>query len=906
MNEDRHARLSELYLQACELDLEERDAFIAESCADHPSLEDELRRMVQPHDDLPEILHTGSMDRSLNSSDVPIPQTIGPYRVTELLGEGGMGIVYRAMQETPIRREVAVKLIKLGIETESVVQRFESERQTLALMDHPNIARVIDAGTTEYGRSYFAMEYVSGVPITQFCDARRLTIRERLELLEKVCDGVQHAHHNGVIHRDIKPSNILVTTLDGKIVPKIIDFGVSKALDRGAAQRTMFTEMGQFVGTPEYMSPEQTEPDSRNVDTRTDVYALGVLLYELATGALPFDPRQLRKSDFGELQRRIREEDPRAPSTRVRGGRAVVQLARNRNSDPASLSRRLRGDIDWIVMKALEKDRGRRYGSPAELAADVRRHIEHEPVLASPPSPIYRTRKFIRKNRIAVGFVSVLAIGSAIFAVAMVVQANRIAREQHRAAQEAETAATISTYLEDLFDVTPRTDFRGMPMDPARFFDQGIEQIPTLENQPFLHATLLRSFGALQSAFGRPQKAIPLLERASQQLEVLRGNEDAATLTVNHHLAVAYGQLERFDEALALFDRVAASRGRVLGPDHPNSLSTRLEQGFVLKMAKRNDEAEGTFASVLEGMRRLHGETNPITLICAGFLASIYLEQQRHDEVEALLSPIVGTMREMLGEHHVEYRAAQYNLAAAALAAGDEDRALALLEQLPGGPPTDPGVDPHFKALWDDPRLDAIAHRVQLALPYPRERHRLEIERLWTLGRLDEAERMATELFHANRVNLGIDHPETENATASLSWLYIEQGRCDQARPLLEKELDRQRSRLGAGTWQESDTLQYLSYCEIADGRISEATALLARARVIPRDTIAMQRIEAEYRALIGDLDGALKYARLTIQDSSFESWLRGNLAFRRYANDPKFEAFVAEASDRVSGDSHE
>ncbi|MDH3464141.1 MAG: serine/threonine protein kinase, partial [Acidimicrobiia bacterium] len=301
MSGDRHGRLSELYLQACDLDPTELDNFITEKCAGRPSLAEELRRMVGQDKEPPDILRTGSMARGLAPANVPIPKGIGPYRITELLGEGGMGIVYRATQDAPIRREVAVKLIKLGIETETVVQRFESERQTLALMNHPNIARVIDAGTTEYGRSYFAMEFVVGVPITHFCDDRRLTVHERLELFIKVCDGVQHAHHNGIIHRDIKPSNILVTTQDGKAVPKIIDFGVSKALDRGAAQRTMFTEVGQFLGTPEYMSPEQTEPDSRNVDTRTDVYALGVLLYELTTGTLPLDPRQLRQSHFGEV-----------------------------------------------------------------------------------------------------------------------------------------------------------------------------------------------------------------------------------------------------------------------------------------------------------------------------------------------------------------------------------------------------------------------------------------------------------------------------------------------------------------------------------------------------------------------------------------------------------------------------
>ncbi|MDH4197911.1 MAG: serine/threonine protein kinase, partial [Candidatus Aminicenantes bacterium] len=285
----------------------------------------------------------------------------GRYRLIERLGEGGMGTVFLAEQTSPVQRSVAVKIIKLGMDTKEVVARFESERQALAVMNHPHIARVFDGGATERGRPYFVMELVRGVPITDYCDKHRLSTRERLELMIPVCQAVQHAHQKGVIHRDLKPSNILVTIQDGRPVPKIIDFGIAKATDHRLTQRTLFTEQGKLIGTPEYMSPEQAEMSGLDVDTRTDVYSLGVMLYELLTGALPFDRKTLRSAGYGEIQRIIRETDPPRASTRFSGlGEAKTAVADRRRTDPPSLSKQLRGDLDWIILKAMEKDRTRR------------------------------------------------------------------------------------------------------------------------------------------------------------------------------------------------------------------------------------------------------------------------------------------------------------------------------------------------------------------------------------------------------------------------------------------------------------------------------------------------------------------------------------------------------------------
>src|SRR6516164_1093569 len=366
----------------------------------------------------------------------------GRYTLREVLGEGGMGTVYRADQTAPVKRQVALKVIKIGMDSRAVLARFDAERQALALMDHPNIARVYDGGTTEAGQPFFVMELVTGEPITKYCDRKRLPVRARLELFVSACQAVQHAHQKGIIHRDLKPSNLLVTEVDGRPTPKVIDFGVAKATEFQLTDQSL-ADAGAIVGTPTYMSPEQADPSSMDIDTRTDVYALGVILYELLVGSPPIDAKQFKRGAILEMLRMVREVDPPRPSTKVSTAEDLPNIAATRDIEPAQLKRALRGDLDWIAMKALEKDRARRYETANGFAADVLRHLAHEPVVAAPPSGLYRVRKFVRKHKgavIAASLVVVSLLGGLAGTTAGMIRAES-RRKEAEAARLAEARA---------------------------------------------------------------------------------------------------------------------------------------------------------------------------------------------------------------------------------------------------------------------------------------------------------------------------------------------------------------------------------------------------------------------------------------------------------------------------------
>lgn len=398
------SKVEEIFFCALEKgSADELDAYLNEVCGGNEPLRSRVQRLLDARPKLGKFLQGDASD-FIGTIDQPISERpgnqIGPYKLLQQLGEGGMGVVYMAEQHEPVRRKVALKIIKAGMDTKQVIARFEAERQALSLMDHPNIARVLDAGTTGSGRPYFVMELVKGQPITEYCDEHRMTARQRLEMLVPICQAIQHAHQKGIIHRDIKPSNILVAEYDHQPVPKVIDFGVTKATSQALTEKTMFTGYGQIVGTLEYMSPEQAKVNQLDIDTRSDIYSLGVLMYELLTGTTPFDKRRLRSAAWDEILRIIREEEPPRPSTRLSESKdSLPSVSARRRSEPASLTKLVRGELDWIVMKALEKDRVRRYETAIGLANDIQRYLKDEPVAACPPSATYRFTKFARRNR---------------------------------------------------------------------------------------------------------------------------------------------------------------------------------------------------------------------------------------------------------------------------------------------------------------------------------------------------------------------------------------------------------------------------------------------------------------------------------------------------------------------------
>jgi non-specific serine/threonine protein kinase/serine/threonine-protein kinase len=441
-----------------------------------------------------------------------------------------------------------------------VVARFESERQALALMDHPNIARMYDAGSTGSGRPYFVMEYIEGEPVTAWCDGRRLSTAGRLDLFRKICDGVQHAHRKGIIHRDLKPSNVLVRMVDGTPVPTIIDFGIAKATEKDVAGPSVQTALGMMIGTPEYMSPEQADLTGRDIDTRSDVYSLGVILYELLVGAMPFEPRDAAAVSLDEIRRRIQEDEPSKPSTRVTTlGEASAETARRRRTDLRGLRRQLRGDLDWIAMKALEKDRDRRYASPSELAGDIGRFLRHEPVLAGPPGAVYRTRKFVRRHRLGVAAASMVAV-----AVALGVAGTAVGLV--RAKREAESAGRVAGILEEmLVDFNPGT-VQGHARGPEEALDRAIRRIDAeLGGEPLVQARLLRNLGRTSYWLGSYDRARAALDRSLEILRERLGEEDLEVVEAMRMVSDLLYQVGDYDGAIRVQEEALEIRHRVQG-----------------------------------------------------------------------------------------------------------------------------------------------------------------------------------------------------------------------------------------------------------------------------------------------------------------------------------------------------
>jgi len=683
-------RAKDIFAKASDLSPQERPAFLDQSCAGDGAVRAQVESLLTAldaasaatflatptaADNLPTLDHD-PRSTSASSQDETIrreradaaavresPGTrIGPYKLLQELGEGGFGTVFMAEQEKPVQRRVALKIIKLGMDTRQVVARFEQERQALAMMDHPNIAKVLDAGATEAGRPYFVMELVKGDPITAYCDKGSLPIPDRLELFAQVCQAVQHAHQKGVIHRDIKPSNILVSTQDGRPYAKVIDFGIAKATASKMTEKTLFTQHHQIIGTPEYMSPEQAE-GSLDIDTRTDVYSLGVLLYELLTGTTPFGGEELRSAAYQEIQRIIREVEPPAPSTRLSRNTATLgAVAARRGIEPRRLGSLVRGELDWIVMRALEKDRQRRYESANSLAADVRRYLEGRAVEAAPPGAAYRLRKFVRRHKGPVGASAAVAAALLLGIAGFAWQAHRVAeqrdaaiearRAEERERDKANEAAAAESVQRALAETNAKTaqainDFLLNMLGAADIrkagrnatVAQAMQRAAENAGESFKDSPEVE--GAVRLILGKTYASLGMLDEAQEQLDRAREiltsqNREASEPMVHVLTSLAHVRAQRGDDAgdAGLGLRAAELASNILGPENPATLAAWGDYANTLVRLGRREDAEPIMRQTLAIRERIAGPGSRDTQILLNSLGVLLHGMNRLDEAE--------------------------------------------------------------------------------------------------------------------------------------------------------------------------------------------------------------------------------------------------------------------------------
>jgi serine/threonine protein kinase len=717
----------------------ERDAWLAGACGGDESLELRIQALLRAQAEesqfLPESLPTVITPPAHQPGEL-----IGRYKLLQQIGEGGFGTVWMAEQSEPIKRRVALKIIKLGMDTREVIARFEAERQALAMMDHPNIAKVLDAGATATGRPFFVMELVKGVPVTAFCNDVKLSTRERLELFADVCSAINHAHQKGIIHRDLKPSNILVTLHGDKPVAKVIDFGIAKATQQALTDKTLFTRHGDFIGTPVYMSPEQAALSGIDIDTRSDIYSLGVLLYELLTGKPPFDAKSLLSAGYDEMRRIIREQEPPKPSTRLATATDVerISVAAARHTDPVKLSRLMRGDLDWIVMKAIEKDRGRRYETANAFAADIGRFLNDEPVSASPPGTVYRFRKFARRNRSALRMASLIAallIGGTITTTLLAVRARsaeklarerlaEVSRERDQTALARDEAASITRFLQDIFR-SPAPSRDGRTITVVEKLDQAARLLDAdLSLQPDRRAVLRAALADTYGAIGLPDRGAALQEKVRDHHLAARGPEDQLTLHAVSDLANLYLDAGRLDEALNLATQVEEIRLRILGPDHEDSITAmerlaachgragkpkaaleRQEKAYALRIKAGNPQSPGMLSCMInlailydsnqrgkEAMEMarklvplsesLNGREHPRTLVARHVLAQLMLRENRAEEAIPYWERTVELSKEVNAPDHPDTLKFMMGLAAALQDTGNHEDAVRVSREI--------------------------------------------------------------------------------------------------------------------------------------------------------------------------------------------------------------------------------
>ncbi|GEM_PF-2074285 len=689
MTEPSLQRVKEVFFRVADAPAHDRQRVLDQSCGDDESLRSKVARMIAAE-------QSGFMASPLTPPvevisfpEPAAPKQIGSYIVIEPLGEGGFGSVYRARQTEPIEREVAVKVIKPGMDTRQVIARFQSERQALAMLDHPNIASVFDAGTTDEGRPYFAMELIRGRPITEHCDAQRLPVDERLRLFIDVCRAVQHAHRKGLIHRDLKPTNVLVETPGtgptAHPIVKVIDFGIAKAIDNPGRGPTLVTEAGQLMGTPDYMSPEQADPARGSVDTRSDIYALGALLFELLTGTTPLGIAREGHTGLTAIVRRISEDHPERPSSRVRNAARAGDIAEARAAEPSRLSARLRGDLDWIVMRAIEKDPDRRYETADGLARDIGRHLADEPVLAGPPSAVYRTKKFVRRHRVGVGIAAgaLLLVGAALALISVALSRTLVAERDARIAR-GDTEAFNEFLLDDLIGgASPERDGHSVTVVAA--IEKSLGSLDRrFADHPTAAARIRTTIGGVYHGLGLLEEARAVLERSSADYELLLGENDPETLLALTDLGSVLHHMGRIDDAEATLRDVSSRIKGSLDPDDPQRLRAEAILGEVLQAAGKHDEAEPLLRSSIDRMRRVLEDDDLKLLTALGSLGALLQSQGRMGEAEPIYLDTLRITLDRYPPGHPACLAALNNTAVLLMGLGKPADARPILEQLVG------------------------------------------------------------------------------------------------------------------------------------------------------------------------------------------------------------------------------
>ena len=828
MEPERWQKIERLCYSALNEEKSARAAFLEQACAGDEALRRAVELLLAQHEKDDSFLEVPAMEvaarglardqqdtSGLASASAPTETaadlasvekiSFGPYRLLQRLGEGGMGEVWLAEQSKPVQRRVALKLIKAGMDTREVVARFESERQALALMDHPAIAKVFDAGSTPEGRPYFVMEYVAGTPITAYCDKHRMTTRQRMELFIQVCEGVQHAHQKAIIHRDLKPSNILVSEVDGKPMPRIIDFGLAKATSQRLTDESMYTRVGAILGTLEYMSPEQADSAGEDIDTRTDVYSLGVVLYQLLVGTLPLD---LKKLTYEEMLRRLRDKDVPKPSSRIlaQDGESAI-TAKNRGTDAPSLTRQLRGDPDAVVLKALEKDRKRRYGSPSELAADLGRYLRNEPVSAHTPSAAYRTRKYIRRHRLGVAVATGLLAILPAFAVVQRVQLQRTRLERDRANRERDRATRITGFMTGMFQVSDPSEQRGNSVTAREILDKASKDIETgLAKDPETQAQMMHVMGDVYEKLGLYPRAQALQQQSMEIRQRVLGPEHPDTLTSMNDLALDLDDSGHYAEAEKLEREALDISRRVLGPEHPDTLMLMSNLGNTLWQEGHYPEAEKLNRETLGIQRRVLGPEHPGTLRSMNNLATDLDDSD--PEAEKLFRETLDIKRRVLGPEHPDTLLAMSNLA---YVLGDKGR-YAEAEKLHRET-----VDLRRRVLGPE-HPETLKSMTNLAIVLSRE------------GRDAEAEKLEREELDISRRVLGPKHKGTLTSMDNLAIVLSREGRNAEAEKLEREALDISRRVLGAEHPQTAASIYNLGVIAANKGNRTEALSLLHQA----------------------------------------------------------------------------